>query len=437
MEISGAGITVATMLPALKVCRNAAFVASALLLWAGRAGAATFEEVNAAFGVPVFADDNLWDDADSAAAERLKWPRESSTPRDASFRLYAGASERVLGARPYSLALYGEGGTVSSLSLVFANKGDVETLGGAQFGSNQRESQRELKKAVKEFEEQLQADEKAIEGALTAVLGEPKKTSFGQGREMREQVKRWDWNGHAILLAAPDGEYVAVRVIPADLADGTRKPRISADELRADLAGRVERRPNGDVVVTTIPMVDQGPKGFCVPATWERALRYMGIPADMYILAMAGDTGIGGGTYLSSIVNGAKETVTRAGRRLQISSGKITLPTLAPLIDRGLPLMWAMYVDRDLNRDLNKRAQERAGVSDPAEWKSRIAPARKAAKDLKPSRDNGHVCMIIGYNKETGEVAVSDSWGEEYAERWMTIEEAEAISQRSLMTIQL
>ena len=32
-----------------------------------------------------------------------------------------------------------------------------------------------------------------------------------------------------------------------------------------------------NVVVTDIPMVDQGPKGYCVPATWERYLRYLGI----------------------------------------------------------------------------------------------------------------------------------------------------------------
>jgi hypothetical protein len=35
-------------------------------------------------------------------------------------------------------------------------------------------------------------------------------------------------------------------------------------------------------------MVDQGPKGYCVPATFERAMRTMGIDADMYLLAMVG-----------------------------------------------------------------------------------------------------------------------------------------------------
>ncbi len=36
--------------------------------------------------------------------------------------------------------------------------------------------------------------------------------------------------------------------------------------------------------------------------------------------------------------------------------------------------------------------------------------------------------MIIGYNRATGEVAISDSWGPAFAERWLTFEEAEAVS---------
>jgi hypothetical protein len=43
--------------------------------------------------------------------------------------------------------------------------------------------------------------------------------------------------------------------------------------------------------------------------------------------------------------------------------------------------------------------------------------------------------MIIGYNRETGEIAISDSWGPEFAERWLTLEEAEAISQGSVTSI--
>ena len=43
--------------------------------------------------------------------------------------------------------------------------------------------------------------------------------------------------------------------------------------------------------------------------------------------------------------------------------------------------------------------------------------------------------MIIGYNEKSREIALSDSWGSEYRERWMTEEEAAAIKQGSMATI--
>ena len=60
-----------------------------------------------------------------------------------------------------------------------------------------------------------------------------------------------------------------------------------------------------------------------------------------------------------------------------------------------------------------------------------------AARRFRVDRASGHVCMIIGHNKQTGEIAVSDSWGPEYAERWVTPEEARAVSQGTFQVINL
>ena len=102
--------------------------------------------------------------------------------------------------------------------------------------------------------------------------------------------------GHAFLLAAPKDEYVALRILSVKSADEGGRSRVTDAELFARAKTRVDRRPNGDVILKDIPMVNQGPKGYCVPATWERAMRSMGVPADMYVLAMAGQSGAGGGT---------------------------------------------------------------------------------------------------------------------------------------------
>ena len=44
--------------------------------------------------------------------------------------------------------------------------------------------------------------------------------------------------------------------------------------------------------------------------------------------------------------------------------------------------------------------------------------------------------MIIGYNTQTDELAISDSWGPGYAERWITVKEAQDISANELAYVQ-
>jgi hypothetical protein len=201
------------------------------------------------------------------------------------------------------------------------------------------------------------------------------------------------------------------------------------------LKTRVERRPNGDVVLKDIPMVDQGPKGYCVPATWERALRYMGIPADMYVLAMAAQTEAGGGTTFNSMMAGASEVVSKNGRRLVSSGGRITTKSVQRFIDEGMPILWGMFVVVEVERDITTRSMQRRRVTDWTAYKQMLKPWRQAARRVRADPENGHMCMIIGYNTATGEIAVSDSWGPGFAERWITEEEANAISQGSFTVI--
>lgn len=419
------------MLPDLPSLRNLVPLLFACGM-VSQAPAVTFEEINTVFGIPIWSDENLWDDDAGAVAERLAWPEESKTSTDSSFRKYPGPSDLVLNVRPYSLALYGESSLVSGLSMMFANKGDSVTAG---VDPGNAKAAREVKKQSQGYKGAIREDAASISKSLAAILGPPASDKFGQGSQTRESVQRWDWGGHAILLASPRDEYVALRILPVAVAEAQGKSRTPDAELRERLLSRVEKRANGDVILKDIPMVNQGPKGYCVPATWERAMRYMAIPADMYVLAMAGDTDAGGGTNIAAIVSGARESVTRGGRRLDPESGKTSVRTVEKYIKRGLPVMWAMYSMAPVNADLNARMGRRASMTDPAEWSKSLDPARKAAKKIPIDVKRGHMCMIIGYNEKTGEIAVTDSWGPQFAERWMTEEEANAVSQGQLMVI--
>ena len=390
-------------------------------------------DVNSALGVKLFDDDNLWDDDANATAQRLDWPLESETSTDSSFRKYPGSEERILDCRPYSTVLLAEQDSPSSLSLVFANKGDAVVYSTSE---SDRATIRTKNKQVRDLPKLIREDKNKIQSALTELFGEPVVDRYGQGRETRENVKRWDWNGHAFLLASPRDEYVALRIMPTASADAGGKSRILDSKIRARVSARVENRPNGDVILKDMPMVNQGPKGYCVPATWERVMRYMGIPADMYVLAMAGETKEGGGTNLTDIAEGARESVIRSGRKIEQVKIKPDPINISKYIDRGLPLIWAMFSTNEFNEAANSRKKMRLETSiDSKDWKKTLSEARKSARKFKKYTDTAHVCMIVGYNKETGEIAVSDSWGPEFAERWVTPEEAESVSQNDFQVI--
>jgi hypothetical protein len=91
--------------------------------------------------------------------------------------------------------------------------------------------------------------------------------------------------------------------------------------------------------------------------------------------------------------------------------------------------MWGMFSTPEFNRAANGRVAPRRDMGDPASWSASLEPARQAAEDLVKDPASAHLCMIIGYNEQTGELAVSDSYGPGFEERWITAEEAAAVSQ--------
>jgi hypothetical protein len=107
---------------------------------------------------------------------------------------------------------------------------------------------------------------------------------------------------------------------------------------------------------------------------------------------------------------------------------------VAKHIDKGVPIIWGIYSTTEWNATANERTQARAQTTDWAAWKSQMDEVNKTAA-LAKDREKGHVVLIIGYNPETNEIAFSDSWGERFKERWMTLAEAECISQQEFWVV--
>ncbi|GAA5142535.1 hypothetical protein GCM10023213_28690 [Prosthecobacter algae] len=87
-----------------------------------------------------------------------------------------------------------------------------------------------------------------------------------------------------------------------------------------------------------------------------------------------------------------------------------------------------LYSSKLFNKIASARTKESRAVVDWANWqkKSSLGVIRSI---LNKNLDKEHAVLIIGYNKETEEIAFSDSWGERCAERWITLKEANLVSQ--------
>lgn len=393
----------------------------------------TVEAINEAFGHELFTDAALWDSEPGEVADRLGWKLESEVEFSESYRSYPGEDYRFLGARPFSAALYGEDDKVTSVSLVFANKGDSFAAAGS--GEEHFIEGKPVPGGMEGLRLLMEHDAKTIGEKLAGLLGEAETQKFGEG-ESRVYVERWDWAGHAFLLSHVEDEYVALAIETTEFADkrGNTK-RISDAFIRERIRGYVEKRENGDVVVSNIPMVDQGPKGYCVPATAERLMRFFGVPADMYLLAMAGQTKAGGGTSVERLLDNVGRDIKRKGRSFEIENGELEMRNIQRSIDEGVPLMWALHSTEEFNEISRERTEERSG----GDWTDYVEKVKAAAENpsLGPDPDRGHVVIIIGYNEESGEIAFSDSWGEDYRERWITLAEAKQVSQDRFYVIDL
>lgn len=394
--------------------------------------------LNKALGHPLFArNGNIWNESTGHVAQRLRLPLESQTPFTSSYRLYTRSGYSFAGAKPKTVVAYGDHhGRSLSLSIIYANKGDsLSTVGAGEdhFKDNGKSVDRNT------LEGAMIYDASVIAKTLSSVLGEPtEQRMLGQGNKSHK-VQRWDWNGHSFLLAHVKEEYVGLNIVRADFADGGgRFSRVSDGEIKVRLKNSVTSEANGDVFIKNIPMVDQGPKGYCAPATFERAMRHAGVPADMYLLATLATTG-GGGTNTAKLYEEVAFTTRSKGGR---TARKIDLRSLAPnkikrYIDKGVPILWQMCSLSGYNQIANSRTRARRGVKDWADYTTKIASAAKANAETLQEKGNYHICMIIGYNEATNEVAVSDSWGKNYTIRWIHVDEAEAVSNKNGFVIDI
>jgi hypothetical protein len=154
------------------------------------------------------------------------------------------------------------------------------------------------------------------------------------------------------------------------------------ETLRENLVHNVVQRPNGDLIVESIPMIDQGNKGYCVPVTCTRVLRYYGFDTNEHVVAKLMGTTAAEGTLSSAFEKNIKKL--SSGLPIYVKTiSAFSFSSIERYVSRGYPLIW-------------------------------IIP--------------GHCRLIIGVNPKTKEIIYSDSWGTRGIENRMDAKQAKSLT---------
>lgn len=206
-------------------------------------------------------------------------------------------------------------GKVASAAISVMNKGDEDDIiSQGDFNTAVKKVRDTLGGASGVKEEARRKEELLSANSDGAVWRGKKALYIGEWlflKEKREEVDGWIWTIKA------HGEFVRIRIMPPQVQLGVQLSRIRTTVSRPVLASRVKREGNTKAIIEGIPMVDQGSKGYCAVASFERVLRHYGADVDMHDLANAAETY--GGTNPQKM----KTAIQRMAQRLSLRTREI------------------------------------------------------------------------------------------------------------------
>jgi len=397
--------------------------------------------------------DQLWQTTPEAFAQEL-----------------GGAHVQWLDAEKARARLFGEGLTISAgkvvvkeancefkdgklatTSLSLFNRGDSETTAGTE----------------RDFEQQVTV----IKDALAAQLG---VTPTDRGKDRSSAVKStgfiWSKPPSVYLLEyayqkrtskqAFRAEFIRLRVAPVPKQAswlGSGPSTGNKPVAKSSLAAHISREANGDVVIKSVPMVDQGPKGYCVVATTERVFRYLGMDVDQHEMAAVANASAGGGTNPDKMVESLKKLTGRLKVHIRELEGwnlneftrmisdynRVAKHNDKPevkiagmhVIDVGA--IYASFDPATLKQSrtgagkvaftkFQRLVQETVNRGVPVMWSVELGIYPE--DELQIQGKGGHMRLIIGYNTTTHEILFSDSWGERHALKRMPMDNACAMT---------
>lgn len=358
--------------------------------------------INKNFGINFLQDSNLWDDSPADFIKRMG--AKFSTTKITNGAIHTTyVKGKVLGAEIEQLRLEEINGKVSQIDFVFFNKGD--SVDG--------------KKWTPQLQRQMKQQWETLEKSLTNLAGKSKNGYWGSGR-VKNKAWIWKHDKFALWLEFKAKEFIILHVTPPNSTGADNaKTALSAD---FDGKANVKKDSNGDVYIQNIPMVDQGAKGYCVPATIERVLKYYNIQdVDMHKIAAICKSQVGGGTTIDSVMTDFR-SVSNSFKLRMANVGTFSMNAIVAMVDKGIPIFWTLFSTEDYTKRMIENSQLRL-KEDFDSYQKIIKKQEKLDRKL----EGPHVCLIIGYNKKSKELAVSNSWGDKFTITWVRFADAKVV----------
>jgi hypothetical protein len=185
----------------------------------------------------------------------------------------------------------------------------------------------------------------------------------------------------------------------------------------SDFLKNIRKEDNGDVLITNMPMVDQGDKGYCVVATVQRVFEYYGIGADMHQIAQIAEADPEKGTSTLTMAKELDKIDYRFKTRLDI----IGMGQPMTQVDRK---RGEYFVGKPVDeRKFLKEVRSYVDKGLPLLWSLQLGMYPEVPQ-LSPQTSGGHMRMIIGYNDKTEEIIFSDSWGARHEAKRMKMSDS-------------
>jgi Peptidase_C39 like family len=294
----------------------------------------------------------------------------------------------------------------------------------------------------------------------------------------REERDGWIWYAH--------GEFVRIRILPPQVMLGVQQNTIKTNISRPTLAKRVKKEGT-KVWLEGLPMVDQGSKGYCAVASFERVMRYYGSQVDMHDLADLANTssfgtspdGIKDAVHKMAVRSGmhSREPIFMEAKQFKSMENaynreakKAALGEVDPngifdlyremdpdvfktmrskdpgynkfgtevvrSINAGIPVMWALQLGmfwEERLEDSYEANRDKTGSDNDEEKpedKKADTPDPEPTRPKRPPAEmaGGHMRIILGYDTKEKLIYYTDSWGPGHEMKKMKLDEAWAVT---------